>query len=394
MKSPFPLPAAVPQAVLGALLGQQTRQITLETALTSDNLVVERFTAREAVSASCVLQVDCLSPLANLDTAQLASQEATLRLMLADGSRRAWHGYVTDCAALGGNGGLARYRLRIGPWLDRLHTRRDCFVYQDKTALEIIEDLFADYPVAHYKLAVSQPCAKRSICCQYRETDYDFVMRLLAEEGLSLRIEHEQGDARRDGSAQSRHCVVIFDNDAERPACAQPDIRFHRVDATEREDAIERFSQMRTVGTNAVTVSSWNYKALAATAAQASASDPGGELPALEAFEAAGPYRFCACKPTRAPTCATSARAAYASSAPASASRSPNTSTPATANSSPCRSSTRRPTTSVPTSPGCSAPPTSNRAATATASSPCRPRRRSCPRTATAPPPPKARPPR
>ncbi|MGD7319144.1 type VI secretion system Vgr family protein, partial [Ralstonia pseudosolanacearum] len=292
MKSPFPLPAAVPQAVLGALLGQQTRQITLETALTSDNLVVERFTAREAVSASCVLQVDCLSPLANLDTAQLASQEATLRLMLADGSRRAWHGYVTDCAALGGNGGLARYRLRIGPWLDRLHTRRDCFVYQDKTALEIIEDLFADYPVAHYKLAVSQPCAKRSICCQYRETDYDFVMRLLAEEGLSLRIEHEQGDARRDGSAQSRHCVVIFDNDAERPACAQPDIRFHRVDATEREDAIERFSQMRTVGTNAVTVSSWNYKALAATAAQASASDPGGELPALEAFEAAGPYRF------------------------------------------------------------------------------------------------------
>lgn len=294
MKSPFPLPAAVPQAVLGALLGQQTRQITLETALTSDNLVVERFTAREAVSASCVLQVDCLSPLANLDTAQLASQEATLRLMLADGSRRAWHGYVTDCAALGGNGGLARYRLRIGPWLDRLHTRRDCFVYQDKTALEIIEDLFADYPVAHYKLAVSQPCAKRSICCQYRETDYDFVMRLLAEEGLSLRIEHEheQGDARRDGSAQSRHCVVIFDNDAERPACAQPDIRFHRVDATEREDAIERFSQMSTVGTNAVTVSSWNYKALAATAAQASASDPGGELPALEAFEAAGPYRF------------------------------------------------------------------------------------------------------
>ncbi|MGC5884615.1 type VI secretion system Vgr family protein [Ralstonia pseudosolanacearum] len=292
MKSPFPLPAAVPQAVLGALLGQQTRQITLETALTSDNLVVERFTAREAVSASCVLQVDCLSPLASLDTAQLASQEATLRLMLADGSRRAWHGYVTDCAALGGNGGLARYRLRIGPWLDRLHTRRDCFVYQDKTALEIIEDLFADYPVAHYKLAVSQPCAKRSICCQYRETDYDFVMRLLAEEGLSLRIEHEQGDARRDGSAQSRHCVVIFDNDAERPACAQPDIRFHRVDATEREDAIERFSQMRTVGTNAVTVSSWNYKALAATAAQASASDPGGELPALEVFEAAGPYRF------------------------------------------------------------------------------------------------------
>ncbi|MCT7329282.1 type VI secretion system Vgr family protein, partial [Ralstonia mojiangensis] len=55
------------------------------------------------------------------------------------------------------------------PWLDRLRTRSDCFVYQDKTALEIIEDVFSEYPTAHYKIAVTQPCAKRSICCQYRE---------------------------------------------------------------------------------------------------------------------------------------------------------------------------------------------------------------------------------
>lgn len=61
MKSLSSLPAAVPQAILGALLGQQTRQITLQTALASDNLVVERFTAREAVSAPFVLEVGCLN---------------------------------------------------------------------------------------------------------------------------------------------------------------------------------------------------------------------------------------------------------------------------------------------------------------------------------------------
>ncbi|CAJ0804805.1 hypothetical protein LMG18090_04680 [Ralstonia mannitolilytica] len=292
MKPLSNLPAAVPQAVLGALLGQQTRQITLETALASDNLVVERFTATEAVSASFVLHVDCLSPSAHLDTAKLAAQEVTLRLLQADGKRRAWHGYVADCASLGGDGGLARYRLRVVPWLDRLRTRSDCFVYQDKTALEIIEDVFADYPVAHYQIAVTQPCAKRSICCQYRESDYAFVMRLLAEEGLSFRIEHAQGDEKQQGSTQSRHTVVIFDNAAQRPACPQPEIRFHRVDATESADAIERLSHTHSVGTNAVTLASWDYKALVATAAQATASDPGGELPTLERFEASGPYQF------------------------------------------------------------------------------------------------------
>ncbi|WP_104656400.1 type VI secretion system Vgr family protein [Ralstonia insidiosa] len=292
MKPLSTLSANMPQAALGALLGQQTRQITIETALASDNLVVERFTATEAVSASFVLQVDCLSPSAHLDTVKLASQEATLRLMQADGRWRAWHGYVADCASLGGDGGLARYRLRIVPWLDRLRTRSDCFVYQNKTALEIIEEVFAEYPVAHYKIAASQPCAKRSICCQYRETDYAFVMRLLAEEGLSFRIEHQQSEDKQQDNAQSRHTVVIFDNDAERPACAQSDIRFHRVDATESEDAIERFSNTHSVGTNAVTLASWDYKALAATTGQATANDTGGELPALESFEASGPYQF------------------------------------------------------------------------------------------------------
>ncbi|CAJ0792628.1 type VI secretion system Vgr family protein [Ralstonia holmesii] len=287
----------LPQSALSALsglLGQHTRQITIETALTTDNLVVERFTAKEAVSAPFVLHIDCLSPSAHLDTAKLATEEITLRLMLPDGSRRAWHGYVVGCASLGGDGGLARYRLTVGSWFDRLRTRSDCFVFQDKTALEIIEDVLADYPLAHYRLAVNQPCAKRSSCSQYRETDFAFIERLLAEEGLSYRFEHQQGEAQSgDGKAtQSRHCLVIFDNDAERPACAQPEIRFHRVDATEQEDAIERFSQTHTVGTNAVTVAGWDYKALAATSAQATAKDPGGELPTLESFEASGPYRF------------------------------------------------------------------------------------------------------
>ncbi|AXV70348.1 type VI secretion protein [Ralstonia solanacearum] len=288
----------LPQSALSALsglLGQHTRQITIETALTTDNLVVERFTAKEAVSAPFVLHVDCLSPSAHLDTAKLATEEITLRLMLPDGNRRAWHGYVVACAALGGDGGLARYRLTVGSWFDRLRTRADCYVYENKTALEIIEEVLADYPLAHYRLAVSQPMRKRSFCSQYRETDFAFVERLLAEEGLSYRFEHQQSDAAQsstDKAAQSRHCLVIFDNDAQRPTCAQPEIRFHRIDATESEDAIERFSRTHTVGTNAVTLASWDYKVLAATSAQATASDPGGELPTLESFDASGPYQF------------------------------------------------------------------------------------------------------
>lgn len=283
---------SLPQSVLAALLGQGTRQIALESALPDANLVVERFTAIEAVSQPFAIEIDCLSPSAHLDTAELARQELTLRLMLADGRYRAWHGFVVDCASVGGDGGLARYRLTVASWLERLRGRVDCYVYQDKTALEIIEEVFDDYPAANYQLAVSQSLRKRSVCAQYRESDLDFVLRLLAEEGLSFRFEHLQGEDDKAEGAQARHRLVIFDTDAERPACAQARVRFHRADMTETEDSITRWSAVHTIGTNAVTVASWDYKQLAATSAQASADAVPGELPALEAFDARGPYRY------------------------------------------------------------------------------------------------------
>ncbi|WP_422648727.1 Type IV secretion protein Rhs [Cupriavidus sp. H18C1] len=283
---------SLPSAVLATLLGQGTRQIALDTPLRDANLIVERFTAIEAVSRPFAIEIDCLSPSAHLDTVELARQEITLRLMLADGRYRAWHGFVVDCAAMGGDGGLARYRLTVAPWLERLRGRVDCYVYQDKTAQEIVEEVFRDYPAANFQFTVSQPLRRRSICAQYRESDFDFVQRLLAEEGLSYRFEHLQGEDDKPEGSQARHRLVVFDNDAERPPCPQSSIRFHRADMTEESDTMTVWSTRHSVGSNAVTVSSWDYKTLTAASAQANATSVPGEWPALESFDAQGPYRY------------------------------------------------------------------------------------------------------
>lgn len=283
---------SLPSAVLATLLGQGTRQIALDTPLRDANLIVERFTAIEAVSRPFAIEIDCLSPSAHLDTVELARQEITLRLMLADGRYRAWHGFVVDCASMGGDGGLARYRLTVAPWLERLRGRVDCYVYQDKSAQEIVEEVFRDYPAANFQFSVSQPLRRRSICAQYRESDFDFVQRLLAEEGLSYRFEHLQGEDDKPEGSQARHRLVVFDNDAERPPCPQSHIRFHRADMTEESDTMTVWSTRHSIGPNAVTVSSWDYKTLTAASAQANAASVLGEWPTLEAFDAQGPYRY------------------------------------------------------------------------------------------------------
>ncbi|MEO5660069.1 MAG: type VI secretion system Vgr family protein, partial [Polaromonas sp.] len=169
-------------ALFGTGLSQHARLIELETAQGSalpDSLVVERFHGLEAVNALFRFEVDCLSVSTSLDLTQFIGEQLTLRVLLPTGGHRAWHGYCTEAAWLGADGGLARYRLTLSPFLAFLALRHDSFIFQDKDALGMVQELLADYPQAHVRFEVTQPLAKRAICTQYRESDLDFLSRIL-----------------------------------------------------------------------------------------------------------------------------------------------------------------------------------------------------------------------
>ena len=138
-------------------LSQNARLITLTTPLPEVVLVAERIHGREAVSELFQFEIDCFSSAAYAQLTQLIGAEVSVQLLQADGSRRHWHGYLTRATQLGSDGSLTRYRLSLAPWLVFLQHRRNTLIFQDKTALEIAQALFADYPQAHFELRVSQP---------------------------------------------------------------------------------------------------------------------------------------------------------------------------------------------------------------------------------------------
>ena len=94
------------------------------------------------------------------------------------------------------------------PWTWLLTQGRRSRVFQDKSVADIAQTVFAGYaPMAAWQVAdeVGPFLAERrprSYCVQYRETDYDFISRLLAEEGLGWRTEE-------DGSGESTNPVRI-----------------------------------------------------------------------------------------------------------------------------------------------------------------------------------------
>jgi type VI secretion system secreted protein VgrG len=283
------LPTFASLGLFGTGLSQHARLITLTTSQQSDlpeTLAVEQFSGHEAVNALFAFDVDALSTSTYLELSAFIGEELTVGLLQPDGSRRVWHGLCTAASWLGADGCVARYRLTLEPALALLTLRRDCYLFQEKTARDIISELLADYPQVDFAFEVTRQLAVRPICTQYRESDFAFLVRLLASEGLNWRFEHEQTGR---GNGHTRHRLVIFDSRAKAPATpVNATIRFHGVRATEQDDAIDTFGARRQVSANSVGISSWDPALLFAQGAQQESLLNAGDVPALALYDGSG----------------------------------------------------------------------------------------------------------
>jgi type VI secretion system secreted protein VgrG len=305
---PIALPAwlALPPALLGplselssrldfsALYEQRGRLMTMATALPHLALLPERAVMRDAVSQPFELVVDAVSTSAHFEIKEVIGEQMSLRLLQPDGSYKPWHGYVVQAAQLGADGGLARYRLVMRPWLHFLTLRRDSFIHQDKDVRAILEDIFKDYPQANFRFQVSETLRQRSFCAQYRESDFEFMTRLLAEEGLSYHFEHDDAGTSLEEATSALHKLIITDRQAERESLGE--VRFTTQHPTAKKegqrDSVTAFTAKRQVQPNKVTLGSWNYKNLAGTTAIAPTTLDIGEVPTLETYDGAGAYRY------------------------------------------------------------------------------------------------------
>jgi type VI secretion system secreted protein VgrG len=280
-----------------ALLTQDTRLLKLHTALPELALLPERLVMREALSQPYELTLDALSTSRHLALKALIGQQLTVERLGSDGAYHPWHGYVFEAAQLGGDGGLARYRLVMRPWLSLLALRRDSRVFQGLCAQAIVERVFAGFPQAEFSFQLGSPLRPRSLCTQYQETDLDFVQRLLAEEGLHYHFEQLASTeaTAADQAGRARHRLVVTDAQAQRPDLGE--VRFTSAHASAwqpgQRDAVTRLAVTRHVAATAAALGAWDYKALGARSAQAATADAlGALLPSLEHYDGSGAYRY------------------------------------------------------------------------------------------------------
>lgn len=169
----------------------ENRQLRLKGPLGPKKMVLVRADVSEKMSTLTETDIQFISPDQNLKLEDIVGQRLSLELDDENGNTRYWHGHCISCAFEGRMGGQGLYRAEVRPWPWFLTLHADCRIFQEKSALEVIKEIFSDRGFSDIQDKTSANYEKREYLVQYRETDYDFVERLMEEEGMYYYFTHD-----------------------------------------------------------------------------------------------------------------------------------------------------------------------------------------------------------
>jgi type VI secretion system secreted protein VgrG len=170
---------------------QAARQVEIITPLGDDVLLFHSMTATEELGRLFQFELNLLSIEPNLKFEDLLGQNVTIRLDLPDDKKRYFNGFVSRFSQAGTFDDFNAYSATVHPWLWFLTRTADCRIFQEKKVPDIIKEVFRDLGFTDFEETLSGSYRTWEYCVQYRETDFNFVSRLMEQEGIYYYFKHE-----------------------------------------------------------------------------------------------------------------------------------------------------------------------------------------------------------
>lgn len=232
---------------------QAQRPMRITTVLGETELLLYRFKGTEAISSPFEYRVTMLSEDTSIDLKALLRTQATIWLRLADDSYRYINGIFSNIKqAEMGKDKLVTYEATIVPklWLLNLYT--NCRIFQQKTVPQIVEQVLKDRGVTDLRMQVTGPYPARDYCVQYRETDFNFISRLLEQEGISYFFEH----------SEKKHTIVFVDKStAFKPCPKQAKATYSLVQgAWSDQDGVVSLEREEQLYTGKISLTDYNFE--------------------------------------------------------------------------------------------------------------------------------------
>ena len=184
------------------------RTFELTTPLGTDVLLFHRMSVTEELGRLGDYRLDMVSERGDVNLDKILGQRVTIKMEVQDGTRY-FTAYVTRFAQAGMYGRYYVYRAVLKPWLWFLTRTADCRIFQQKTVPDILKEVLGEHPLADFKFELTGSFRKREYCVQYRETDFNFLSRLMEEEGIYYYFRHgERNNTLVLANAYSAHSPV------------------------------------------------------------------------------------------------------------------------------------------------------------------------------------------
>lgn len=197
------------------------RLVDITTPL-GDAVWFRQMTGTEALSIPFELDVVLHSKTSGLQAKAVLGKDITLKVETEKGGGvRPFNGIVTRFASAGREGEHLIYTAKLRPWLWIASRRSDCKIFQFKTVPDIVTEVLGIYGYPLTK-KLTRTYRAWDYCVQYQETDMNFVMRLMEEEGIYFYFQHAEG---------SHTMVMIDDMSQHQPLAGKPSIKYFGADA-------------------------------------------------------------------------------------------------------------------------------------------------------------------
>lgn len=176
------------------------RRVTLNSPLGAA-LQFDRLEGREAMSGNFEYRLSVLTRRGDIHADEILGKPVSIAFDTPKGALREFNGIATAVHQLGLHGRYHRYAIELRPWTWLLTRTRDCRIFQNQTIREILETVFADHPYADFEFQLIGRYSPWIYCVQYRESDFNFIARLMEQEGMYFFWRHQDG----------KHTLVIAD---------------------------------------------------------------------------------------------------------------------------------------------------------------------------------------
>ena len=232
-----------------------TLEAWFQCTLGNDALRFRRMQAHEDLGRLPAYRIELsraqrLDPIAPKD---LLGTQASVKLLRSAGQFRYINGWITSVEFGGAVGNYDIYHIALQPWLWHLTLGADCRIFQDKNVRQILEAVFHDYRGVQVDMSkLSGTPRTRPYCVQYRESDFDFISRLMEEEGIWYYFTH----------TENQHTMVLANSASGHVALPEGTLAWaHQQTDQVREDVITGWRQTQQVRSLKYTHDDYDHEA-------------------------------------------------------------------------------------------------------------------------------------